>query len=262
MMYSLYGLKEELENFMKELNSFSDPRKFTFESDKENIIYLDVNINLSNGHLMTSIYVKLTDRHQYLDYSSSHPNHIKRSIVYSQSLRARRLCSLLSDFLKHCNEMKSWLLKRGYPENMIDEEIKKVAFSEKGSNNSKGSKGVLFVVTYHSSLNCLSRIINVNLNILHMSRQAKVIFSPGPMVSFRSARRISSYLVRAKLYPLERSVGSRQRKKRRCEVCTNVTETDTFFSTVTGETFQINHELNRDDKCLIYLLKFKVCNKQ
>ena len=92
--------KEELENFMEELISFSDHIKFTFESDKENINYLDVNINLSNGHLMTNMYVTPTDRHQYLDYSSSHPNHIKLSIVYSQSLRARRLCSLESDFFE------------------------------------------------------------------------------------------------------------------------------------------------------------------
>ena len=49
--------KEELENFMKKLNSFSDRIKFTFESDKENNNYLDVNINLSNGHLMTNMYV-------------------------------------------------------------------------------------------------------------------------------------------------------------------------------------------------------------
>ena len=101
----IYG-KEELEHFVKELNSFSDHIKFTFESDKENINYLDVNINLSNAHLMTNIHVKPIDRHQYLDYSSSHPNHIKRSVVYSQSLRARRLCSLESDFLKHCTKMK------------------------------------------------------------------------------------------------------------------------------------------------------------
>ena len=158
--------------------------------------------------------------------------------------------------------MKSWFFKRGYPENMIDEEMKKVKFSEKGSKISKGSKGVLFVVTYHPSLNCLSRIIKENLNILYMSREAKAVFSPGPLISFRSACRISSNLMRAKLYPLERFVGSRQCKKRRCEVCTNVKETDTFSSTVTGETFQINHELNCDDKCLIYLLKCKVCKKQ
>ena len=61
--------------------------------------------------------------------------------------------------------MKSWFLKRGYPENMIDEEMKKVKFSGKGSKKSKGSEGVLFVVTCHPSLNCLSRLIKDNLNI-------------------------------------------------------------------------------------------------
>ena len=101
---------------------------------------------MSNGHLMTNIYVKPTDCHQYLDYSSSHSNHIKRSIAYSQVLRARRLCSLESDILKHCTKMKSWFLKIGHSENMIDEEMKKVKFLEKGSNNPKGSKGVPFVV--------------------------------------------------------------------------------------------------------------------
>ena len=105
--------------------------EFTFESNEENINFLDVNINLSKGHLMTNMYLKPTDCYQYLDYSSSHPNHIKRSIVYSQSLRARRLCSLESNFLKRCTKMKSWFLKRGYPENMTDEEMKKVKFSEK-----------------------------------------------------------------------------------------------------------------------------------
>ena len=84
--------------------------------------------------------------------------------------------------------MKSWFLKRGYPENMIGEEMKKVKYSEKGSNNSKGSKGVPFVVTYHPSFNCLSRIIKDNLTILYISREAKAVFSPGPIVSFRSAR--------------------------------------------------------------------------
>ena len=84
------------------------------------------------------------------------------------------------------------------------------------------------MVTYHPSLNCLSRIIKDNLNILYTSREARALFSPGPMISFGSARRISSYLVRAKLYPLERCAGCRQCEKRRWKVCTNVTETDTF----------------------------------
>ena len=160
--------------------------------------------------------------------------------------------------LEHCTKMKSWFLKRDYPEHMIDEKMKKVKFLKKDSNNYKGSKSVPYVVTYHPSLNCLSRISKYNLNILYVSRKAKALFSPEPMLSFRSARRISSYLVRAKLYLLERCVGSRQCKKLRCEVFTNVSETDTFSSTATRENFRINHEIICDDKCLIYLLKYKV----
>ena len=42
----------------------------------------------------------------------------------------------------------------------------------------------------------------------------------------------------------------------------NVCETNTFSSNVTGETYKINHKLNFDDNCLIYLLSCKCCGKQ
>ena len=82
------------------------------------------------------------------------------------------------------------------------------------------------------------------------------------MVSFRSSRKISSYLVRAKLYPLERSVGSSSCGNKRCEVCINVKTTNEFSSSVTGEKFKINHKLNCNDKCLVYLLTCNKCHKQ
>ena len=41
-----------------------------------------------------------------------------------------------------------------------------------------------------------------------MNEETKEVFSPRPMVSYRSPRKISSYLVRAKLYPLDRVAGS------------------------------------------------------
>ena len=40
-----------------------------------------------------------------------------------------------------------------------------------------------------------------------MNEELKHLFTPGLMVSFRSSRKVSSYLVRDKLYPVERSVG-------------------------------------------------------
>ena len=41
-----------------------------------------------------------------------------------------------------------------------------------------------------------------------MNEEAKKVLSPRPMISFRSARKLSSYLVRAQLYSIERTVGS------------------------------------------------------
>ena len=58
---------------------------------------------------------------------------------------------------------------------------------------------------------------------------------PKPMISFRSARKLSSYLVRAKLYPTERTVGSYKCGGKCCEVCINVNETSTFTTTVTNK---------------------------
>ena len=46
------------------------------------IIYLVIS---SNGKLITSIYSKPTDYHQYLHFGSCHPEHTKRSIVYNQA---------------------------------------------------------------------------------------------------------------------------------------------------------------------------------
>ena len=82
------------------------------------------------------------------------------------------------------------------------------------------------------------------------------------MTSFGSARKISCYLIRAKLYPLERRVGSFKCGGRRCQVCLNVTETETFTSTSTNQTYKINHEFNCNESSLIYLLTCKICCKQ
>ena len=95
-----------------------------------------------------------------------------------------------------------------------------------------------------------------------MNEDVKNVFTPAPMISFRSARKQSSYLVKAKLYPLERTIGSVQCKGKRCQACHNVKEAEIFTSTTTGMTFVISHKLNCNNKCLVYLLTCYVCLKQ
>ena len=76
---------------------------------------------------------------------------------------------------------------------------------------------------------------------------------PGAMVTFRSCRKLSSYPVRAQLYPLETVTGSCKCDGKRA-VYLNVNETSIFISSVTHETYKINHKFDCNTKCLIYLL--------
>ena len=106
-------VENELKSVMQKLNQFHPNLSFTYESSKKEIAFLDCKVNLFENKLTTDLYVKPTDKHQYLDYTSSNPEHTKKSIVYSQTLWLHRICSFETDSLKRKNEMKSWFLKRG-----------------------------------------------------------------------------------------------------------------------------------------------------
>ena len=90
--------------------------------------------------------MKPTDHHHYLHYLS--PRHTKHSIVYRLILCVNRLCSLEKDFNYHKLTMKEWFIKRGYPESVIEKEMKKVYLSKQGQKSKKVEKGVQFDVTY------------------------------------------------------------------------------------------------------------------
>ena len=78
--------------------------------------------------------------------------------------------------------------------------------------------------------------------MVFMDEEVKRVFTPGLMVSFRSLRKLSSYLVRAKVHPTERVIGSFKCNKPQCLVSINVTETNTLTSIVTGR----KHSRNED----------------
>ena len=116
--------------------------KLTYESNEKEIPFFDLKVKLNEGKISTDLYIKSTDRHQYLHFTSSYPNHTKRSVVYSQGLRVKRICSEKEDFLKYIREIKLRFLKRGYPENVVDQELGKVESSELSRRTNKKDKSV------------------------------------------------------------------------------------------------------------------------
>ena len=143
--------QEKLDSFLEELNRCNSSLKFTYESSKTSIPLLDLKVSLSNGYLSTDLHIKSTDRHQFLHYTSSHPDHTKCSIIYSQALRISRISSNKSDFVKYLESMKSWFEVKGYPNKLIEQEIKKVKFFRNGNvvRQRDPRKGDRFVPMYH-----------------------------------------------------------------------------------------------------------------
>ena len=75
------------------MNNFHPNLKFTSEKSKKSVNFLDLTDGLIDQHPETDLYCKPTDCHQFLDFNSAHPIHIKKSIVKCQGLRIKRLCS-------------------------------------------------------------------------------------------------------------------------------------------------------------------------
>ena len=86
--------EEKLKELIDVLKKKHSTIKFTAERSKAQINFIDVTVYLDNGNIETDLYVKPTDTHQYLHYSSCHPYHCKKGIPYSQTLRLNRICSV------------------------------------------------------------------------------------------------------------------------------------------------------------------------
>ena len=69
--------------FLQHLNSLRDTIKFTMEIEENcSLPFLDILvIRLGNGELDVSVYRKPTHTDRYLNYSSHHPEHVKRRVV-------------------------------------------------------------------------------------------------------------------------------------------------------------------------------------
>ena len=82
-------------------------------------VFLDVKFKFINGKLITNIYHKPTDAHLFLHYSSCHPRHVFRSIVYSQGLRYRRIINDDSTLNDSLETLAGYFMNCGYPSEMI-----------------------------------------------------------------------------------------------------------------------------------------------
>ena len=73
--------------------------------------------------------------------------------------------------------------KTGYPEAVINTEMKKMIFNGNSGESSNKNKGVPFVLTYHVLLKMVNFIIRNHIHLLYINEEVKKVFQQGPIVS-------------------------------------------------------------------------------
>ena len=93
--------ESELRQFMNEMNQKHQSIKFNFKFSKKSIEFLDTVYIDNKNRLQTTFYKKSADSQNYLHAKSAHSFSLKKSILYSQALRIKRICSTFEEYRKH-----------------------------------------------------------------------------------------------------------------------------------------------------------------
>ena len=133
-----------------------------------------------------NLYSKPKDGHQYLHYESCQIEYIKKSIKFNQTFRLKRICSGKKNFYKHVIELEKWYDKR-------DEKINCIPLA----------------AIYNPLFENFNSITKRTLITCMLIKKLKKIFLLAPFVSFRRTRNLRILLVKSKIHPLERIVGSK-----------------------------------------------------
>ena len=204
------------------VNSFHPALKYTWEISEHSLAFLDIKISINGNSLSTSVHYKPTDSHNYLLHSSSHPQHVRNAIPFSQFLRLRRLCSSNSDFNNKCEEMCQFFKKRGYPDSAITtgkhraQEIDRNTALQSPQN--KETNRIPFTLTYHPQNLAVKNVILKNFKILRNDPETQHIFSLPPLISFKRDKNIGTFLVRS-AFKSDNQPGTFKRTRTRCKTC-------------------------------------------
>ena len=259
--------EDSLKEFLEHINNIHPNIKFTADYSFSKINFLDVEVSNFGGKLATDLFVKPTDTHQYLEFSSCHPDHCKTSIPFSQALRLNRICSKVSSFDRRCNDLEHWLIKRGYDEKIVRRKILDARRHNRDDllnrEKSRKSNKLTLNIVYHPSYKHLTRILRKLHVILTFDNDHQRVFEDVPLVGFRRGKSLKDILVRAKVPPLEGIKGkSESCSGKRCGVCPYIQNTSEFTSKE-GKKYNIRKpNLNCNSTNVVYLLSCKTCGVQ
>ena len=268
------GSLEELQSFMKEINTVHPTIKFEIEFSKTNVHFLDTNVTITpDGRIKTSLYQKPTDRHNFLHHKSYHPSSTKNSLPYSQALRMKRICTSNKDYETATTALRDQFKARGYNEDLVNEGISKATAKDRlellhPPPKEEKPMPLTLVTTFNKALPSLKNIIDKNWNILQINSGISETFKSKPLVAYRRNPNLQQLIGGHRVENgkvvkrITKTVGlcTPCRSKRGNKCCKQMKTTSTFRNRHTNKVFKIFHRVNCKDKNIIYLMECTKCD--
>ena len=209
---SLWNMSdEEGNNLVTYLNSLHPTIKFTAHVSRTEATFLDTKIILTpQGHIATDLYVKPTDAHNYLLFSSAHTPSCKRGIPYGQFLRVRRICTRLEDFDKHALDLAKHFVRRGYPKFLIEKHLLKArrqdrtlllnhTHADRAQQSNDSPQPFFFISTFHPGLHKPGQILLDNKDMLARHTTTLPLYKSRIILGYRRSQNLRDLIIRAKL---------------------------------------------------------------
>ena len=192
-----FGIIEGDELVTKELfeyiNSLNNKIQFTYESSKDVISFLDLNIhcNTNESKLDFSLFVKPSSKDIFLNFTSAHPKSIILNSAKNEIKRAIRNSSTPHLTEQSIKRVCNMLLRNDFPESVVTKLVEETQNPKKTPDSPKKQPSTYLTLPYISEQT--NRKVYYTLRKHNRLDDTRVIFKPG--------RKLEETLTKSSLHP-------------------------------------------------------------
>ena len=255
-----------IDKFLDILNNLDPKINFTHEISESGLPFLNVFLYIANEKLLTDIFYKSTDSHDYLPFNSCHPRHIKVNIPKTL---ARTICTIVEDpqiKLFRLSELKNWLLKAGYPSDLINNGFSEILQMNQLTLRTKSipddAKLLPFVQTHNPRNPEVYHFLVKAFNFLITSEKYNKLFQGVKLIkSERQPKNLGRLLQNSVFSTIRQKGGVEKCGQKRCVTCSYLLEKDNVHFGGADLNFEIKSKFNCESRNLIYAIFCCGCDK-
>ena len=110
----------EVTELLLTINNLNKGIKFTMDAQPTKNTFLQILLGVKNDKIITDIYYKPMDTFQFLPFTSCHPKHIKKNVLYNLARRIRTIVDEKNTLDSRLLDLKEKLRRQKYPDQLIN----------------------------------------------------------------------------------------------------------------------------------------------